>query len=604
MGVGVQWDLSGYFPVFNGTEMQAFRSKWIEAVNRLMSDGNDLGTLTADNASGWSEWLLRFEGAAARLTHYRSYIECLEAAHADNESYAREGAAVSRLEAALEKAEGIVVQALKLATDDGFRTLTAQDTLAGVVYFLQRLRMKSRFSMDPGEERLATDLGIDGIHGWGRLYDTVSGRLEFSMVAGDGQIDILPISRWRSLLSDPDKQVRTRANEGGSRAWEGVADVCAAAINAIAGSRLTLNCYRGIDDFMTPALFESGIGRPTLDAMYRAIWDHLDLPREIFLAKARYLGQPGIAFFEREAPLPLGTSSRYSWKDGERVVEAGFNSTYPALGHYFRSLIDRRWVESEMRSGKRPGAFCTESMLTGEQRIFMSFSGSLNDLATLAHETGHAWHSHLMGDLPPLACRYPMTLAETASIFAEQLLAESIQRSPSVSDTDKLAMLDAELTGAAVMLLDITVRFEFEKRFHDERCEGNVSPSRLKTLMADTQRRIFGNALVENGEDSLFWASKLHFYISDLTFYNFPYTFGFLMARFLVDRFRAEGLDFLSRYEAFLRASGSAPVEEVVARTLGRDITETAFWVAAIQTLEAPVAEFCRRLQAFGAVTG
>jgi oligoendopeptidase F len=603
VGDGVRWDLSGYFPVFNGPEMLAFRLKWMEAANRLMSDGHGLGPVTADNAPEWSKWLLRFEEESARLTHYRSYLECLEAAHADNESYAGEGATVSRLEAVLEKAEGVFVQAIKSAADDDFRMLADQDGLAGVRYYLHRLRAKSRFIMNSGQEMLAADLGIDGIHGWGRLYGMVSGRLTFSMATEDGRIDTLPISRWRSLLSDPDKQVRTRAYEGGSRAWKGVADVCAAAINAIAGSRLTLNRYRGIDGFLAPALFESGIGQPTLEAMYRAIWDHLDLPREIFLAKARSVGQSGIAFFEREAPLPLGASSAYTWENGRRLVEAGFMSTYPALGCFFRTLIDRRWVESEMRSGKRPGAFCTESMVTGEQRIFMSFGGSLNDLATLAHETGHAWHSHLMGELSPLARRYPMTLAETASIFAEQLLAESIQRSPSVPDPDKLAMVDAELTGAAVMLLDITVRFEFEKRFHEERCDGTVSLSRLNALMAETQRRVFGSALVENGEDPLFWASKLHFYISDLTFYNFPYTFGFLMARFLLDRFRTEGADFLPRYEVFLKASGSAPVEDVLSRTFDQDITDTAFWAAAINTLDGPVADFRQRLEAFGDLT-
>ena len=120
-----------------------------------------------------------------------------------------------------------------------------------------------------------------------------------------------------------------------------------------------------------------------------------------------------------------------------------------------------------------------------------------------------------------------------------------------------------EAAHGAVYLMDIPVRFEFEKAFHEERLEEEVEVSRLCGLMAQTQRRLFGDALEEGGEDPLFWASKLHFYITSLTFYNFPYTFGFLLSRGLFARFRQEGAAFLPRYEEFLRRAGSDTAENV-----------------------------------------
>jgi len=138
--------------------------------------------------------------------------------------------------------------------------------------------------------------------------------------------------------------------------------------------------------------------------------------------------------------------------------------------------------------------------------------------------------------------------------------------------------------------LDIPVRYEFEKAFYEERKRGNLSVSRLKELMVKTQRRIFGDVLAEGGEDPYFWASKLHFYITGLTFYNFPYTFGYLLSRGLYAMFKGQGRNFLPKYEEFLRLAGRDTAENVVKRTVGRDLEKSDFWIEAIQSLEEPLA--------------
>jgi oligoendopeptidase F len=160
---------------------------------------------------------------------------------------------------------------------------------------------------------------------------------------------------------------------------------------------------------------------------------------------------------------------------------------------------------------------------------------------------------------------------------------------PETGDRQKALVLDVEVGHGAIYLLDIPVRFEFEKAFYEERKRGELTVSRLQALMAETQRRILGDILEAGGEDPHFWASKLHFYITGITFYNFPYTFGYLLSRGLYAMFRAEGTDFLPKYEAFLRQAGSDTAENVVQRTLGRDLQDPRFWSEAIQSLEEPV---------------
>ncbi|OGR44639.1 MAG: hypothetical protein A2X35_04850 [Elusimicrobia bacterium GWA2_61_42] len=595
---GVQWDLTSYFPAFNGPEMIKFKKKLAADIAALQKKASKLAPLSPKTAAAWETLLLAAEDAEMRLGHISSYVGCLEAAHADKDEYAAESAKLSSLLAEYSKFGVDMLRAFKEVPEKVFAAFLKRPKLKGTEHSLKRTRESAKRTMTPAEEKLAADLGVDGFQSWERLYNKISGKLEFDMQWPDGRKERLPISRWRALMSDTDRRTGRAAFEGGNKAWASIEDSCAAALNALAGTRHTLYRHRGVNHFLDQALFGAGIKRSTLDAMYAAVNRNLEPVREILRVKAAALGKKGIAFFEREAPLPLKDSGTYTWEQGSAKVEGAFSRVYPALGRYYKDFLAKKHLESEARRGKRPGAFCTGSHLINEGRVYMTFNGTLGDVNTLAHEMGHAWHGHLMKDLRPWASEYPMTLAETASIFGEHLLSEGIQSDPAISEAQKLILLDEYLTGAAVTILDITVRFEFEKAFYEERQKGEVSVARLKELMTAAQQRIFGDALEPGGEDSLFWASKLHFYIAGVSFYNFPYTFGFLMAATLFRKFKAEGPAFLPKYEAFLRLTGSDTAEAVAKRSLGANLGDPAFWETAIKGLAEPLARYKALLEA------
>jgi oligoendopeptidase F len=586
------WTLESYFPTFGGPEMTAFKERLHRDIRQLIQTAQRLPDLGSESASDWEKIILAMEDAQARLDHWSSYVSCLEAAHADDEIYPQERAVINQERAALERIDIELVRAFQTASSSSFEGFRRREPLRAIAYALEKIRTRSHYALEPGTERLASDLNLDGIQAWGRLYNRLSGKLRFEYQLPDGNTAVKPISQWRSLMAHPDRKVGRAVFEGGNRAWQGIEDACAAALNAIAGTRLTLDRHRGRPDYLDEALFKAGIQKRTLDAMYDAVRACIDLPREFLKTKAAAMGRGAIAFFEREAPLANAAGEALSWPEGIDLVARAFTDVYPALGVHFRHMLRSGWIESEARDNKRPGAFCTRSPRTGEQRVYMTFNGTLGDVTTLAHEVGHAWHGHLLRTLRPWAQRYPMTLAETASIFAEQILAEGLYNHRDVDDGDKLAMLDEDLSGMAVLLLDITTRFEFESAFYRERQEGELGVSRLKALMVAAQQQTYGDALAPGGEDPYFWASKLHFYISDLAFYNFPYTFGFLLARALIARFKKEGRAFLPRYETFLAASASASVEQVVFDTLGQDITRKVFWLDAIRSLDDDLARF------------
>jgi oligoendopeptidase F len=584
------WDLTSYFPEFNGPDMRRFKEAIRADIASLRQAATKLPALTSESTAAWEDILLRNEDLSRRMSHLSSYVGCLASADARNEAYLKEEAELTRTRAELAKVRIELLRAFKESSAGAFSELTGTPSLSGTQNYLNRLREEAQRAMSPEKEVLATDLGVDGIQAWGRLYDTTSAKLQFDMIFPDGRQERLPMSQRRSLLDNPDRRIRKAAFEGGNLAWQSIEDTAASALNAIAGTRLTLNRHRGVDHFLDIALFQAAITRKTLDAMFEALFTNLEIPRRILALKARPMGRETIAWYDLGAPLDLPDQEKLSWDKAKAMVGASFQRTYFALGEFFhQQILGKNWVDWEPRSGKRPGGFCTSSMLSKESRIFMTYNESLGDVLTLAHESGHAYHGHLMRDVRPFARGYPMTLAETASTFGEQVLMNGLLDDPAISDQQKALILDVEIGHGAIYLLDIPVRYEFEKTFYEERENGPLNVSRLKDLMIETQRRVLGDVLEPGGEDPYFWASKLHFYITGITFYNFPYTFGYLLSRGLYGMFKKDGARFLPKYEEFLRLAGSDTAENVVKRTVGKNIEETGFWVQAIRSLEEPL---------------
>jgi oligoendopeptidase F len=586
----MSWDLTSYFPEFNSVEMVRFKEAIRNDVAALQRSAAALPVVNAASAADWENLLLQHEDVMRRMSHLGSYISCLASSDANNENYLKEEADLTRMRAEIAKVRIEFLRAIKAADEQSFAALTARPELRGAENYLHRMREEAKRSMSADKEVLATDLGVDGMQAWGRLYSTVSAKLEFDMIFPDGAQKRLPMSQRRSLLDHPDRRVRKAAFDGGNTAWQTIEDTAAAALNAIAGTRLTLNRHRGVDHFLDIALFQAAVTRKTVDAMFEALMANLEIPRRILRLKATAMGQDGVAWYDLGAPLDLPGQEPLSWDRAKSLVSASFTRAYPSLGNFFnQQVIEKNWVDWEPRAGKRPGGFCTSSMLSKESRIFMTYNESLGDVLTLAHESGHAYHGLMMRDLRPYARGYPMTLAETASTFGEQVLMNGVLDDPSTPDREKALILDVQTGHGAIYLLDIPVRYEFEKAFYEERPSGPLSVSRLKELMIETQRRVLGNVLERGGEDPYFWASKLHFYITGLTFYNFPYTFGYLLSRGLYRIFKNEGRKFLPKYEEFLRLAGSDTVENVVTRTIGEDIQKPDFWGAAIMSLEEPL---------------
>jgi len=585
------WDLSAYFPSLDSDAFRTFRDQFAADVETLQKRAALLGPLTTETAPSWGEVIIQFEKLYPRISHMGSYLGCLTAANSRDEAAEKEQAALAVLGKEFGKIEILLLAAMRNADDAAVNALIGYGDLHEIRHDLRRKLWEARHSMDAELEKLAADLAIDSISAWGRLYNKIAGKLEFDFTNEKGEVERRPMAQRRALLEHPNAGVRKSAMEGSNKSWASMEDVAASCLNHIAGTRLTLYKRRGVDHFLDMALFDSSITHKTLEALFASIEECGDLAREALRLKAKALGMKKLGFQDISGPIPVKNDRVFTWTEAKQLILDAF-APYPRLAEYSAKAFKNRWVESELRSGKRPGAFCTSSYHIRESRVFMSYNGTIGDVMTLAHELGHAFHNEVLKEARPFARMYPMTLAETASTFAEAVLADMLLASPNVDKDMRRFLLDMQLERFATFILDITMRFYFEKEVYTKRSKGELSAADYCAMMKATQIKVFGDCLDPEQLDPYFWASKLHFYITGTSFYNFPYTFGYLFSRGLFARYREEKAAFFPRYEKALLLTGSASAEEVVRTALGADIEATGFWKDAIMSHESDVRQF------------
>ena len=317
---------------------------------------------------------------------------------------------------------------------------------------------------------------------------------------------------------------------------------------------------------------------------------------EYLQRKSAMLGEKRMHWYDLDAPVSASTE-KMDFQQGAAFILKHFKEFGPKLAAFSRNAFEKGWIEAEDRPNKRPGGFCTGMPVSEESRIFMTYSGSMSNVSTLAHELGHAFHSYALRPVHWMNRQYAMGVAETASTFAEMIVADAAVKEAK-TDEEKIALLEDKIQRSVAFFMNIHARYLFETRFYEERKNGIVSATRLNELMETAQKEAYGDALETTHPH--FWASKLHFYITDVPFYNFPYTFGYLFSLSIYAKAIKEGANFEEKYIALLQDTAVMTVEDLAMKHLGEDITKEAFWIKGIDLCIQDVNEFIQFTNAKG----
>ncbi|MBT3714630.1 MAG: M3 family oligoendopeptidase [Anaerolineae bacterium] len=458
-------------------------------------------------------------------------------------------------------------------------------------FFLQETAEQSRYLMSEKEESLAAELSLSGTGGWEKLQGTVTSQLKIDFEL-DGEIQQLSAPALINLHSHPEENVRKRAYEAEMEAWESIKEPLAACMNGIKGTVNTLNKKRGREDALHASLDAARMDRDSLNAMLEAMKESFPIFHRYFIAKAKRLGKEKLPWWDIFAPA--GDSEKtYSYQEASEFILEQFGGFSPKLKNLAQRAFSENWIDAEQRVGKRGGAFCIGMPNVKESRILSNFDGTFDQVSTLAHELGHAFHNECIytAGKTSLQSETPMTLAETASVMCETVVTNAVLSKTDNPD-EKLAILETSLLGSSQIIVDIYSRYLFEKEVFERRADTELSAEDLCEIMEKAQKATYGDALDEKHLHKYMWTWKPHYYSAGLSFYNFPYAFGLLFATGLYAIYQERGDEFIPDYIVLLASTGEGRAAELADR-FGINIREKKFWADSLKVIEKQVDEYC-----------
>lgn len=456
-----------------------------------------------------------------------------------------------------------------LAIDDARAAdLAADPVLAGYAHFLTQLRRFKPHVLTEAEERVLARKDLSGRTAFVQLYDELAGSLRFEL-DGEERTE----GEVLALLHHSDAGRRARALAALLEPYAEARLPFTAIMNALLLDHRVDCEMRGHTDVTDPTHLANEIAPAVVSVMMNAVERHRPVIQRYFRRKAALLGVPRLGIADVYAPIG-DAGPTIPWSDGRALVLDAFGRFDAGLATLARDLLDRAHVDAEVRARKRSGAFCAALGPDSAPYVLSTYTETGRDVATLAHELGHAVHYSLARRQSFLHYEPPLVLAETASVFAEMLVTDhllSITTDPLARRRILIETID-EMYGTVFRQHTLTA---FEMAAHAARREHRLDHDELCELWMSEQRRLFGDSVDVAPIYRTGWSYIPHFIHS--RFYCYSYAFGELLTLALFQRYKDEGAAFVPSYLELLAAGGSmAPVD--LAARLGFDLASPAFW--------------------------
>ncbi len=485
------------------------------------------------------------------------------------------GNKVSQLMAQLNKATKPLNIFLKRAPSNYLEKFLADDSVNEMAFQLRFAAQEKDYLLNVSEEILLEGHAVDGFQAWGKLYSEIAGALKVNI-----QGEEMGIAQASNILYKPDSMAREVAYRGINKAWQQNEISANAILNSINGWRVENYQARSKKKelhYLDQTCRQQKITRKTLDTLMQTTYEQRHIGQKALKLMAKELGLKKLGPWDLLAPYPAkNETAKITFPKALDIVMQAFGNFSPDMADFAKLMYDKRWIDSGATPNRGSGAYCTKFASNREPRVFMTFDGTMSNVITLAHELGHAYHNWVMKDLKLGQSHYPSTLAETASIFAETLVRDAILEN-SRSVQDKKAILWQEVESAASFMINIPARYEFEKNFLEIRNKKKLTVPETKELSLRSWETWYEDTLTEYNE--MFWASKLHFSMTHMSFYNYPYLFGYLFSLGIYSKKNELGNRFKDLYLNVLIDTGSMTAEDLIQKHFNEDISKKDFWM-------------------------
>ena len=419
-------------------------------------------------------------------------------------------------------------------------------------------------------EQLLSEQRATGRDAWTRLFDETIARLRFPFRG-----EALTCAQALDKMASPDAAARREAAAALSRVLGDNIHTLALILNTLARDKAIEDSWRSYPRPISRRNLENFVEDEVVEALLEAVREAAPrLSHRYYALKARRFGAETLDWRDRNAPLPEDDDRRVPWAEAKRIVLDAYGRFSPELAGLARRFFDARWIDAPPRPGKEPGAFSHPTAPSAHPYILLNYQGRARDVTILAHELGHGVHQLLAGPRGALVAETPLTLAETASVFGEQLTFRALLD----AETDP-ARRRVLLAGKTEDMLNTVVRqaafCEFERRFHDRRAEGELTADGIAELWMGVQGESLGPAVRLDDAYRVFWAYIPHFVHTP--FYVYAYAFGECLANALY-AVRLEAPEgFEGRYREMLAAGGALRHRDLLA-PFGLDARDPALW--------------------------
>ena len=418
---------------------------------------------------------------------------------------------------------------------------------------------------------------------WPRLFDETLAALRV-----ESGKDSLTLAEALNQLSDPKEAKRKAAAEGLNTALAARVSTLALTLNTVAAEKAMEDRWRGFNRPADSRHLANEVDGEAVDAMAEAVAAaYPKLSHRYYALKAKALGKAKLNQWDRNAPLETTAPRGFDWNQGRELVLESFGDLGGDFAERAARFFDRPWIDGRARAGKQSGAYAHPVTADRHPYVFLNWMGERRDVLTLAHELGHGVHQTLAAEKGTLLADTPLTLAETASIFAEGLTFDRLLATAPKAEQKGL------LAGRIEDGLNTVVRqiafHRFETRFHDERAKGEVSAERLGALWLEEMGASLGPAVTLNPGYEAWWSYVSHFVHSP--FYVYAYAFGDLLVAALMETRRADPDGFAPLYRGLLAAGGTRTYVEAL-EPFGLNPRDPAFWTIGTKRLERLIDQF------------
>ncbi len=449
--------------------------------------------------------------------------------------------------------------------------------------WIRDLRLDKPYQLEDRVEQLFHEKSVTGRAAWNRLFDETMTSLEFDI---DGEH--LPLEATLSMLQDADGERRKKAGLALAATFKQNLRTFTLITNTLAKDKEISDRWRGFEDIADSRHLANRVERPVVDALAQAVREACPrLSHRYYAMKARWLGLEKLEFWDRNAPLPETPKATIPWDEAKNTVLSAYHGFAPEMADIARRFFDRQWIDAPSRPGKTSGAFAHPTVPSVHPYVLVNYLGKPRDVMTLAHELGHGVHQVLAGDQGALMASTPLTLAETASVFGEMLTFRALLERTE-DRRERKAMLAQKVEDMINTVVRQIAFYEFERRVHTARREGELTSEQLGKLWLDVQSESLGPAVELSEGYETFWAYIPHFIHSP--FYVYAYAFGDCLVNSLYAVYEKTPDGFRERYFDMLKAGGTMHHSELL-KPFGLDASDPGFWNQGLSMIEGLIDE-------------